>query len=320
MLPWRRSKFVLVEDETKSKAKSLSTGLTYNSIISSFVRSCPDLLPDYPFERLGSVFRTKRQKVELNKEEPTYTVRYLGNAVTLTAKGEGCTEDAVMKIWTKSDYGGQSTKMKLTVGLHGIRMSHADKASKKPGHFYFLHRITYCAADARRPKIFSWVYRHQIKNKAVVLRCHAVLVSKPEKAKAMALSLYQTSTSAFNEFKRLKRQNDFRHRQQQLLGEDIIPLMPLRKLLNGQCHYQPPMDKGRSAPRLCPIAEEEEEEKEEEVEEKEEVENKECVSPTVDNGKQPEKDLGKIVHELNACSISNNIRCLARQSGVSRLL
>ncbi|XP_033899241.1 protein FAM43B-like [Acipenser ruthenus] len=264
MIPWKRSKFVLVEDEEKSKHKSLTTGLTYNSIISSFMRSCPDILPDYSFERLGSMFKSKRQKVELNKDAPIYTVRYLGNAVTLNAKGEGCTEDAVNKIWTKSDFGSQSTKMKLTLGPNGIRMSHSEKGSIKPGHFYLLHRITYCAADPRRPKILAWVYRHQIKHKAVVLRCHAVLVTKPDKAKAMALTLYQTSTSAFNEFKRLKRQNDFRHRQQQLLGEDIIPLMPIRKLLNGQCHYRPPVDRSRSARRLSLIFEEEEEEEEEE--------------------------------------------------------
>ncbi|XP_036389528.1 protein FAM43B [Megalops cyprinoides] len=314
MLPWRRSKFVLVEEEAKGKPKSLSAGLTYHSILSSLVRSCPDLLPDYPFERLGSVFRTKRQKVELNKEEPTYTVRYLGNAVTLTAKGEGCTEEAVAKIWSRSDYGGQSTKMKLTVGPQGIRMSH-DKGSKKPGHLYVLHRITYCAADPRRPKIFAWVYRHQIKNKAVVLRCHAVLVTKAEKARALARSLYQTSTSAFNEFKRLKRQNDFRHCQQQLLGGDMVPLMPLRKLLNGQCHYRPPTDKPRSASRLCSIEEEDEEEEEEEGE------NRAGARPDSRRTQlPPEKDMGKIVNGLGACSISSGGRCSDRRLTVSRLL
>ncbi|KPP78906.1 protein FAM43B-like [Scleropages formosus] len=321
MLPWRRSKFVLAEDEAKGKPKSLSAGLTYHSIISSLVRSCPDLLPDYPFERLGSVFRTKRQKVELNKEDPTYKVRYLGNAVTLTAKGEGCTEEAVAKIWSKSDYGGQSTKMKLTVGPQGIRMSQ-DKGAKKPGHLYFLHRITYCAADARRPKIFAWVYRHQIKNKAVVLRCHAVLVTKPEKARAMALSLYQTSTAAFTEFKRLKRQNDFRHCQQQLLGDDAVPVMPLRRLLNGQCHYRPPADNARGAYQLGPITEEEEEEEENSDksakeanvgESKEMHRSQECPNPS------PEQDLKKIVNGLSSCSIGG-VRCLARQIGMGRLL
>ncbi|KAL4623769.1 protein FAM43B-like [Arapaima gigas] len=319
MLPWRRNKFVLAEDEAKGKPKSLSAGLTYHSIISSLVRSCPDLLPDYPFERLGSVFRTKRQKVELNKEEPTYKVRYLGNAVTLTAKGDGCMEEAVAKIWSKSDYGGQSTKMKLTVGPQGIRMSH-DKGTKKAGHLYFLHRITYCAADARRPKIFAWVYRHQIKNKAVVLRCHAVLVTKPEKARAMALSLYQTSTAAFTEFKRLKRQNDFRHCQQQLLGGDVVPVMPLRRLLKGHCHYRPPTDNVRGAYQLGPITEEEEEEEDADRDacEASEKENEDRDRATAGPDLSPEQDLRKIVNELSACSISG-VRCLARQIGMGRL-
>ncbi|XP_054653289.1 protein FAM43B [Dunckerocampus dactyliophorus] len=264
MLPWRRNKFVLVEDENKMKSKSLGSGLTYHSILSSLLRSCPDLLPDCPFDWVGSIFHTKRQKVELNKEEPVYNVRYLGSVVTITAKGEGCTQEAVAKIWTKSNYGEQSVKMRLTVGPQGIRMS-ADKSGKKsPIHLYSLSRITYCASDPCRPKILAWIYRHQIKNMAIVLRCHAVLVSKSEKAQAIAQSLYKHATSAFSEFKRLKRQSDFRHCQQQLLGEEAVPLMPLRRLLNGQCHYRPPADTPGSATRLCSITEEEEEEEEEE--------------------------------------------------------
>ncbi|XP_071622947.1 protein FAM43B isoform X2 [Heliangelus exortis] len=230
MLPWRRSKFVLVENDRKCKGKSLGPGLSYAALLAGFLRSCPDLLPDCPLERLGSVFRGKRQKVELNKEDPTYTVRYLGNAVTLHAKGEGCTEEAVSKIWAKSDGGAGGAKMKLTLGPQGIRMTPCEKGTRRPGHAYLLHRITYCAADRRHPKIFAWVYRHQ------------------------------TSSAAFNEFKRLKRQNDFRHVQQQLLGESIVPLAPLRRLLNAKCPYRPPAERTRSAPRLSSILEEEEEE------------------------------------------------------------
>lgn len=99
-----------------------------------------------------------------------------------------------------------------------------------------------------------------MKNKAVVLRCHAVLVPKAATARAMALLLFQTSASAFNEFKRLKRQNDGRHVQQQLLGEAIVPLVPLRRLLNAKCPYRPPAERARCAPRLSSILEEEEEE------------------------------------------------------------
>ncbi|XP_015283479.1 PREDICTED: protein FAM43B [Gekko japonicus] len=294
MLPWRRSKFVLVAGERKAKGgKSLGPGLSYASLLSGFVRSCPDLLPQCPLGRLGSVFRSKRQKVELNREDPTYTVWYLGNAVTLQAKGEGCTEEAVEKIWAKSDYGGSSTKMKLTLGPHGIRMSPCEKGPRRPGHAYLLHRITYCVADRRHPKVFAWVYRHQVKNKAVVLRCHAVLLSKAEKAHAMALLLYQTSRSAFNEFKRLKRQNDARHLQQQLLGESIVPWVPLRKLLNCKCPYRPPPERNRSAPRLSAIQEEEEEE-----DESGEKEDKGSGAPC-----RERSEVLTLAHELRVCTL-----------------
>jgi len=234
--------------------------LGYASLLAGFLRSCPDLLPECPLERLGAVFGGRRQKVELNKEDPTYTVRYLGNAVTLHAKGEGCTEEAVGKIWAKSDAGAGGAKMKLTLGPHGIRMAPGEKGARRSGHAYLLHRITYCTADRRHPKVFAWVYRHQVKNKAVVLRCHAVLVPKAATARAMALLLFQTSASAFDEFKRLKRQNDGRRLQQQLLGEAIVPLVPLRRLLNAKCPYRPPAERARCAPRLSSILEEDEEE------------------------------------------------------------
>ncbi|TRY71336.1 hypothetical protein DNTS_016576 [Danionella cerebrum] len=295
MLPWKRSKFVLVERDSKSKHKSLGAGLTYNSLLSTLLKSCPDLVPECPFHWLGSVFHSKRQKVELNKEEPTYTVRYLGSVVTIVAKGEDCTQEAVAKIWTRCNYGEQSAKMKLTVGSHGIRISADKSGKKKPVYLYSLNRITYCTTDPFRTKIFAWIYRHQVKNKAVVLRCHAVLLAKAEKARALALSLYQNATSAFTEFKRLKRQSDSRHCQQQLLGEDIVPLVPLRRLLNGQCHYQPPAEKPGSVVRLSSITEEEEDADDS-------GESPDTVSSSACG--HLEQDLGKIVNRFDEVSIS----------------
>ncbi|XP_063065561.1 protein FAM43B [Engraulis encrasicolus] len=341
MLPWRRSKFVLVKDEEKTsssssvggngnssgkKPKSLGAGLTYHSLLSSLLHSCPDLRPDCPLHWLGSVFQSKRQKVELNREEPAYNVRYLGSAITILAKGEGCVQEAVAKIWQHSGYGDQSLKLKLSVGSHGIRMgADASGRSKKPSHLFSLNRITYWAAEAHRPKIFAWIYRHQVKNKAVVLRCHAVLLAKREKGHALALSLLHHATSAFSEFKRLKRQSDFRHCRQELLGEGMVPLAPRRRILNGQCHYQPPADKPSSATRLCSITEEEEEEEEEEdggekkkeeeelatrkgekhLEEKDKVRRRQVVVMDRRPVRMYEKDvLGRIVSRLGECTIS----------------
>uniref|UniRef100_UPI00398F14A5 protein FAM43B n=1 Tax=Pristiophorus japonicus TaxID=55135 RepID=UPI00398F14A5 len=306
MLPWKRSKFVLLEEDRKSKAKSLGGGLSYRSLISSFVRVCPDIWSDCSLERLGSIFKSKRQKVQLTREDPSYTVWYLGNAVTFSAKGDGCTDEAVGKIWAKCEQGSAGTKMQLSIGPHGVRMSQTDR-SKHSGHLYLLHRITYCVADRNRARIFAWVYRHQVRNKAVVLRCHAVLVSRSHKAKAMALLLYQTSTSAFNEFKRLKRQDDARHRQQQRLGEVIVPLIPIRKLLNSQCPYRPPLDCSKSAPRLSSISEEKEEEGEEE-----EGGGHWHLEP-------PQPDIGTISRQISCCSISTSGPAPTHKPHISRL-
>ncbi|XP_036299871.1 protein FAM43A [Pipistrellus kuhlii] len=274
MLPWKKHKFELLAEappRQASKPKGYAVSLHY-SALSSLARACPE----GALSRVGSMFRSKRKKLHITSEDPTYTVLYLGNATTIQARGDGCTDLAVGKIWSKSEAGRQGTKMKLTVSAQGIRMVHAEeRALRRPGHLYLLHRVTYCVADARLPKVFAWVYRHELKHKAVMLRCHAVLVSKPEKAQAMALLLYQTSANALAEFKRLKRRDDARHQQQELVGAHTIPLVPLRKLLlHGPCCYKPPVERSRSAPKLGSITEdlvgEQQEEEEEELQEEEE--------------------------------------------------
>lgn len=276
MLPWKKHKFELLAEappRQASKPKGYAVSLHY-SALSSLARACPE----GALSRVGSMFRSKRKKLHITSEDPTYTVLYLGNATTIQARGDGCTDLAVGKIWSKSEAGRQGTKMKLTVSAQGIRMVHAEeRALRRPGHLYLLHRVTYCVADSRLPKVFAWVYRHELKHKAVMLRCHAVLVSKPEKAQAMALLLYQTSANALAEFKRLKRRDDARHQQQELVGAHTIPLVPLRKLLlHGPCCYKPPVERSRSAPKLGSITEDlVGEQQEQELQEEEEEEHTE---------------------------------------------
>ncbi|XP_055977255.1 protein FAM43A [Sorex fumeus] len=315
MLPWKKHKFELLAEappRQASKPKGYAVSLHY-SALSSLARACPE----GALSRVGSMFRSKRKKLHITSEDPTYTVLYLGNATTIQARGDGCTDLAVGKIWSKSEAGRQGTKMKLTVSAQGIRMVHAEeRALRRPGHLYLLHRVTYCVADARLPKVFAWVYRHELKHKAVMLRCHAVLVSKPEKAQAMALLLYQTSANALAEFKRLKRRDDARHQQQELVGAHTIPLVPLRKLLlHGPCCYKPPVERSRSAPKLGSITEdllgeqqeqalqEEEEEEEEHIEdcleeEEEEEEEEESRAGEGEPAEEPEEQraLGVAMH------------------------
>ncbi|XP_051894972.1 protein FAM43B [Pristis pectinata] len=234
MLPWRRSKAVLVEEEQENRRKAKAWP-PYRSLLASLARACPGFWPDCPLRRLGGVFRCRRRKVQLSREQPSHSVRYLGNVVTLRSRGDGCTDDVVDKIWSRSEQGTVGARMQLSISPHGIRLCPADGHS---GHLYLLRRITHCGADAQRPKVFAWVYRHQLRNKAVLLRCHAVRLSKAAKARDIALLLLRTSSSAFNDFKRLKRLEDARHRRQQRLGSLALPLVPLRRLLNSECPYR----------------------------------------------------------------------------------
>ncbi|MED6266505.1 Protein fam43a [Characodon lateralis] len=310
MLPWKKNKFDLIEEDKQSKPKGYVVSLNY-SALTSFAKSCPESA----LNRVGSMFKSKRKKVKITSEDPTYTVLYLGNATTIQSKGDGCTDVAVSKIWGKSEMGKNGTKMRLTVSSQGIRMVHVDDKARRPGHLYLLHRITYCVADPRLPKIFAWIYRHEMKHKAVMLRCHAVLVSKPEKAKAMALLLYQTSATALAEFKRLKRRDDARHQQQQLIGEQTIPLVPLRKLLNGQCYYKPPVERSRSAPKLGSITEDQVGEEQEEK-----ATNFECEDILDSDCVNEKHELTQIINDLGEMSIGNDVQTLKADLRVTRLL
>ncbi|XP_069720895.1 protein FAM43A [Phaenicophaeus curvirostris] len=319
MLPWKRSKVELAAGEARrqSKPKGYAVSAHY-SALTSLARACPESA----LHRVGSMFRSKRRKFRVTGEDPTYTVLYLGNATTIQSKGDGCTDLAVCKIWSKSEAGRQGTKMKLTISAQGIRMAHAeDKGPRRPGHLYLLHRVTYCVADPRLPRVFAWIYRHELKHKAVMLRCHAVLVSKPEKAKAMALLLYQTSAAALAEFRRLKKRDDARHQQQQLVGEQSIPLVPLRKLLNGQCCYKPPVERSRSAPKLGSITEdllgEEQEERAMLCGCRDILE---ALGEPEAAGRGDGAELGQLLRDLGELSLGNDLRSLRADLRVRRLL
>ncbi|KAG7269309.1 hypothetical protein CRUP_006254 [Coryphaenoides rupestris] len=327
MLPWKKNKFDLIEeDKQQSKQqqqqqqqqqqKGYAVSLNY-SALTSFAKSCPESA----LNRVGSMFKSKRKKVKITGEDPTYTVLYLGNATTIQSRGEGCADVAVSKIWGKSEMGKNGTKMKLTVSSQGVRMVHVDdKTARRPGHLYLLHRITYCVADPRLPRIFAWIYRHEMKHKAVMLRCHAVLVSKPEKAKAMALLLYQTSATALAEFRRLKRRDDARHQQQQLIGDQTIPLVPLRKLLNGQCYYKPPVERSRSAPKLGSITEDLRGEEEEEKAMHFECEDVLDTDDDDECGGTGKRELSQIISDLGEMCIGNDVQTLKADLRVTRLL
>ncbi|KAK1897281.1 Protein FAM43A [Dissostichus eleginoides] len=82
MLPWKKNKFDLIEEDKQSKQKGYAVSLNY-SALTSFAKSCPESA----LNRVGSMFKSKRKKVKITSEDPTYTVLYLGNATTIQSKG-----------------------------------------------------------------------------------------------------------------------------------------------------------------------------------------------------------------------------------------
>ncbi|XP_032887217.1 protein FAM43A [Amblyraja radiata] len=245
MLPWRRGKAELLQ-RLRAKRRgypgSECGGRGEGGGLAAL---------DSAVGRVCGALRWRRGKASITADAPSHSVLYLGHAATLQSRGEGCADAAVARIWSRSEQGRSGSRMRMSISGQGLRLvAEARGQVRRPGHLYLLHRLTYCAAGPRCPRLFCWIYRHEVKHKAVALRCHAALMSRADAARAMALLLYQTSTTALADFQRLKRRDDARRQRHQ-----PAPPAPLRQLLNRQCSYRPPAERSRSAPRLRAISE-----------------------------------------------------------------
>lgn len=218
-----------------------------------------------------------KKKFNVTERDPTYKVRYLGNIQTSLMRGEGCTDKAAGILWNNFLKNGGGLDMKLTICATGLKALTKEQGLTD----YRAHRVSYCIAHPEYPRLFLWVYRHEGKRMKVELRCHAVLVRKVEKARAMALQLHDKISSALSEFVREKtRRQNARLALQRTKslptstshGADPVTLptdQPLRrKLLSTAQNFKPPVDRSPSAPKLgaitetCEIIEEEEDEEE----------------------------------------------------------
>ncbi|XP_042314563.1 protein FAM43A [Sceloporus undulatus] len=268
MLPWKRHKFAV----SPGGGGGPSPGSPSSASVSSSVSSSAGSLSGVG-RLLG--WRRRRRSFPVSREAPVYSGLYLGNAGTLQAKGQGCTEGAVGKIWARSQAGRLGSRMRLWLAPQGLRLAPAQEppAPQQQQQLYLLHRLTHCAADARLPRLLAWVYRHEGRHKAVVLRCHAVLLPKAAQARALALRLGQASADALQDFRRLKKRSDARrqhllHLQRHLgpAGKGLLDAAEAEAPANRHTASRAPGQRSRSAPRLAAIAEDplgEEEEEEE---------------------------------------------------------
>ncbi|KAG9274777.1 protein FAM43A-like [Astyanax mexicanus] len=261
-------------------------------------------------DRIGGILPSTRKTLSISTDDPSFPVLYLGSSTTLQAKGSGCTDAAVSKVWRKSDMGRTGSRMLLTVGAQGIRMEHSGekRTERKPDHLYLLHRVTHCATDPALPRVLAWVYRHQVKNKAVMLRCHVALLPKADQARTAENLLNRTLLTALTEFQRLKRRQDAKRQQMLQAGPGTVPLLPIRKLLNGQCCYKPPAQNSasHSGQKLCSISEDS---LGEEEEERSSYLDEECLEDEED-----EEEMYLIINNLQQLDLQNEMTCLCGQS------
>ena len=241
-----------------------------------------------------SIFRSRRKNFTINDKQPTYKVRYLGNVQTALMRGDGCVDKPTAVLW-KNFQGttGGGLEMKLTVCSAGLKVHTKEQGLTE----YHAHRISYCIAHPRFPKLFVWVYRHEGKRMKVELRCHAVLCKTEEKAQAMAVQLHEKLAFALNEF--MKEKTRRQTTRLALQRTNSVPSsssgisgMPMRTMfLRTGKHFKPPVDRSTSAPKLGAISEGLEEEEEEEDEDEDEDEedvvlgsiSKEPTGPNKDN-------------------------------------
>ena len=211
-------------------------------------------------------FFKKSKSFKVSERDPTYKVRYLGNVQTsMMMKGDGCVDKPVKILWDNyTKNAPMGLDMKLTVCAAGLKAHTKEQGLTE----YRAHRISYCVAHPKYPKLFVWVYRHEGKKMKVELRCHAVLCKTEEKAKAMAVLLHDKLSLALSEFLREKTRSQ--NSRLTLQRTNSLPSssshnrmgfagVPLRKkmLSTGQ-NFKPSVDKSSSAPKLGAISEDRE--------------------------------------------------------------
>ncbi|VIO99700.1 GH04568p, putative [Brugia malayi] len=200
-------------------------------------------------------FRHWRKHYTINPPNDTYHVIYLGNVLTIIAKGEECLEKPLSLIWhTYCNRKRTELPMKLTVTRSGLKAETKQQGITE----YWSHRITYCLAPSNLPRVFCWVYKHEGKKMKPELRCHAALCKKPSDPYRIAQTLEHYLRAALQEYRREKLYRQNTRINAQTIGQPFTG--PKRKLLlqTGSLNFRPPGGRSKSAPRLFDIDEENE--------------------------------------------------------------
>lgn len=256
----------------------------------------------------------KKRSANISDYDPTFRVIYLGNVLTGWAKGEGCVDKPLATLWKNHmSTDKPNIIMKVTVCASGLKAVTKEHGLTE----YWAHRITFCEAEPSYPKVFCWIYRHEGRKMKQELRCHAVLCPSENKARMMAKRLKERLHQALVDFKKEKvwKQNA---RLSLANAADEQKTMPFRKIMlqAGSSNYRPPLEKGKSAPKLKVIEEVIFEEDEEDLEDNYD-EHRESYQ-IKEKTDQPIEDTNHITRlSLDGLSTSESMPLLSDESSIT---
>ncbi|GLD57974.1 low density lipoprotein receptor adapter protein 1-B-like isoform X1 [Lates japonicus] len=126
-------------------------------------------------------------------EGMTFNLRHLGMTLVDQPKGEDLSAAAVKRIVATAKASGKKPqKVALKVSPQGIVLY--DSLTNKLLENVSIYRISYCTVDKLHDKVFAYIAQNTLNG---TLECHAYLCAKRKVAQAVALTVAQAFTVAF---------------------------------------------------------------------------------------------------------------------------
>uniref|UniRef100_A0A3Q3CFS4 Low density lipoprotein receptor adaptor protein 1a n=1 Tax=Haplochromis burtoni TaxID=8153 RepID=A0A3Q3CFS4_HAPBU len=126
-------------------------------------------------------------------EGMTFNLRHLGMTLVDQPKGEELSAAAVKRIVATAKASGKKPqKVTLKVSPQGIVLH--DSSTNKLLENVSIYRISYCTVDKLHDKVFAYIAQNTLNG---TLECNAYLCSKRKVAQAVALTVAQAFTVAF---------------------------------------------------------------------------------------------------------------------------
>lgn len=126
-------------------------------------------------------------------EGMTFNLRHLGMTLVDQPKGQELSAAAVKRIVATAKASGKKPqKISLKISPNGIALN--DSVTNKLLENVSIYRISYCTVDKLHDKVFAYIAQNTLNG---TLECHAYLCSKRKVAQAVALTVAQAFTVAF---------------------------------------------------------------------------------------------------------------------------